>query len=96
VELEEVKMGLMRLQGKVALVTGASRGIGRAIALAFASEGADLIVNYFRSEAEAREVVASIEEMGQQAIAVQADVSHHDEVEKMVSQALERVLKKGV
>jgi len=83
-------MGLMRLQGKVALVTGASRGIGRAIAHAFAREGADLIVNYFRSDAEARGVVATIEEMGQQAIAVQADVSHHDEVERMVSQALER------
>jgi 3-oxoacyl-[acyl-carrier protein] reductase len=83
-------MGASRMQGKVALVTGASRGIGSAVALAFASERGDVIVNYLRSEAQAEEVVARIVQMGQQAIAVRADVSCEDEVQKMVSQALER------
>ncbi len=82
-------MGWMRLEGKVALVTGASRGIGRAIALAFADEGADLIVNYLHSEAEARQVVSGIHGMGRQAIALRADVSAEDEVEEMVAQALD-------
>jgi 3-oxoacyl-[acyl-carrier protein] reductase len=80
----------MRLEGKAAIVTGASRGIGRAIALAFAHEGANLVVGYLRSAAEAKRVVTRIEEMGQQAIAVRADVSQRDKVEKMVSQAVER------
>jgi 3-oxoacyl-[acyl-carrier protein] reductase len=80
----------MRLKGKVAIVTGASRGIGRAIASAFAREGADLVVGYLDSATEAKRVVARIEETGQQAIAVRADVSQRDEVEGMVSQAVER------
>jgi len=80
----------MRLEGKVAIVTGASRGIGRAIVLAFAREGANLVVNYLHSKAEAKKVVARIEDMGQQAIAVRTDVSQRDEVEKMVSRAVER------
>jgi 3-oxoacyl-[acyl-carrier protein] reductase len=80
----------MRLEGKTAIVTGASRGIGRAIVLAFAREGANLAVNYLHSEAEAKKAVARIEDMGQQAIAVRADVSQRDEVEGMVSRAAER------
>jgi 3-oxoacyl-[acyl-carrier protein] reductase len=82
-------VGRMRLEGKVALVTGASRGIGRAIALAFADEGANLIVNYLRAKAEAKEVVASIHDLGRQATALRADVSAEGEVEEMVAQALD-------
>lgn len=63
------------LTGKVAVVTGASRGIGRAIAEELAASGADVVVNYRHSEAKAREVVDAITANGGQAIAVQADVS---------------------
>ena len=77
------------LEGKAAIVTGASRGIGRAIALELAGSGADVVVNYAGNEAAAREVVASIEAMGRKAIAVQGNVAVSADVEAMVSAALE-------
>ena len=83
-------MGLGRLQQKVALITGASRGIGRAIALAFADEGADLCVNYFRSQSEAQDVVRIVADLGRQAIAARADVSRADDVERLVSDIANR------
>jgi len=76
----------MRLNGKVSLVTGSSRGIGRSIALAFAEEGADLVINYIRSEDKARNLVSEILSMGRKALAVRADVSNIKEVENMVNQ----------
>lgn len=79
------------LSGKVALVTGASRGIGRAIALELASNGADVVVNYAGNEAAAQEVVSSIEAMGRAAYAVKGNVSSSSEVESMVSGVLERL-----
>ena len=78
----------MRLKGKVAIVTGSSRGIGRAIALAFAREGADAVVNYVRSEESAKEVASSIVKMGRRAIAVKADVSNLEDVKSLVKRAL--------
>ena len=54
----------MRLEGKKAIVTGAGRGIGRAIALNFAREGADILVNYHSNDAAAQEVIQKVEEMG--------------------------------
>jgi 3-oxoacyl-[acyl-carrier protein] reductase len=68
------------LKDRVALVTGGSRGIGRAIALALAAEGVSVAVNYRKRESDAVEVVASIERTGSRAIAVRADVSINDEV----------------
>ena len=74
----------MKLAGQVALVTGASRGIGRAIALGLAAEGADVVVN-FRSRADqADAVVAEIVALGRRALAVQADVSDFAQVEALV------------
>lgn len=73
----------MKLDGKVALVTGASRGIGRAIALAFAREGANLIVNYSKNDSKAREVVESANALGVRALMVRADVSNPMQVEGM-------------
>jgi 3-oxoacyl-[acyl-carrier protein] reductase len=78
------------LQGKVALVTGASRGIGRAIALELARQGAKVAVNYAGSEAKANEVVEEIKNMGGEAFAIQADVSNAKDVDQMVKAVLER------
>jgi 3-oxoacyl-[acyl-carrier protein] reductase len=74
-----------RLRDQVAIVTGASRGIGRAIALALASEGANVVVNYASSSTAADAVVSEIATMGGSAIALQADVSQVDQVDEMIS-----------
>jgi len=75
----------MKLDGKAALVTGGSRGIGKAICLMYASEGASVAVNYTNGAAEAEAVVTEIQAMGGKAIAVQADVSQRAQVKKMVA-----------
>ncbi|MFE5319636.1 3-oxoacyl-[acyl-carrier-protein] reductase [Paenibacillus sp. NPDC056579] len=77
------------LTGKTALVTGASRGIGRAIALTLAEAGADVAVNYAGSEAAAAEVVSLIEAMGRKAVKIKADVSSSQEVDDMFKIVLE-------
>ena len=78
----------MKLNGKVAVVTGASRGIGKAIAETFAREGADVVVNYVKSENEAKEVVKEIRAMGRRAVAVKADVSTRAEAQRMFNKTL--------
>ena len=78
----------MKLEGKKALVTGASRGIGRAIALALAAEGADVVVNYAGSEAAAKAVAAEIEAMGRKALVLQADISSNEAATAMVDAAV--------
>ena len=77
----------MKLEGKVAVVTGSSRGVGRSVALAFGREGADVVVNYSRSEGAALEVVENIKKMGQQAIAVKADVARRDDAQSLLKAA---------
>lgn len=77
----------MNLKGKTALVTGGSRGIGRAIALELAAQGANIVVNYTRNAEMAAGVVAELEALGVQALAVQADVSVASEAERLVDQA---------
>lgn len=80
---------MLNLTGKVALVTGGSRGIGRAISLRLAELGADVAVNYQGRADAAQEVVAQIEAMGRKAISVQADVRHPDAAESMIKQVIE-------
>jgi 3-oxoacyl-[acyl-carrier protein] reductase len=79
----------MKLEGKVALVTGASRGIGREVALELAKEGANVAVNYAGSEAKAAAVAEEIRSLGREAIVIQADVSDANSVEGMVKQTVE-------
>lgn len=79
----------MRFEDKVAVVTGASRGIGAEIAKTLAKEGAKVVVNYSGSEAKAKEVVAEIEALGSEAIAVRADVSNSEDVKAMMDQTIE-------
>ncbi|HJO81996.1 MAG: 3-oxoacyl-[acyl-carrier-protein] reductase [SAR202 cluster bacterium] len=77
------------IEGKFALVTGASKGIGRAIAQRLADEGVNVAVNYNRSEDEAHQVVAGLESAGVTAFAVQADVSQVDQVQAMITHVQE-------
>ena len=78
------------LQDKVAIVTGASRGIGRAIAIELATQGAIAIVNYTSSSAAAEAVVTEITDAGGEAIAIQADVSKSDQVDALVNAVIEK------
>lgn len=77
------------LEGKVALVTGASRGIGRAIALALAEGGADVAVNYAGSEAAAAETAKAVEAAGRRALLVKADVGKPAEFDEMVKKVVD-------
>ena len=76
--------------GRVALVTGASRGIGRAIAVELATLGADIVVNYFRNHAEARAAVEEIEALGVQCVRVAAHLGEAEQVRKLMDAVRER------
>lgn len=80
----------MEISGKAAIVTGSAAGVGRATALELARRGASVVVNYSRSEAEARQTAADVEVLGAQALLVRADVSRDDEVREMVRQTVDR------
>ncbi len=88
--MEALEIGSQRLRDRVAIVTGASRGIGRSVALALASEGAKVVVNYASSSNAAEEVVAAITEAGGNAITAQADVSKVEQVDALLNTTLEK------
>ena len=78
----------MKLKNKVALITGSSRGIGRAIALEFAREGAKIIINYVKAEKEAKSAVQEVKKLGSDAIAIKCDVSDEKQVQQMIKDAV--------
>lgn len=86
--MEMMPDNLQYLQGKVAIITGASRGIGKAAALALATVGAKIVVNYARSSEAAEAVVQTIVDAGGEAIAIQGDVSQPEEVEALIKESL--------
>jgi 3-oxoacyl-[acyl-carrier protein] reductase len=78
------------LKDKVALVTGSSRGVGKAVALGFARQGAKVVVNYTSNETAARQVAQQIEEAGSEAITVKADVADKSDFQRLVTSAAEK------
>ncbi len=82
---------MSRFAGRVALITGASRGIGRGCALVLAKEGADVAVNYRSHPEEAEDVAAEIRKMGRRAITLKADVANQAEVENMVAETVKQL-----
>jgi 3-oxoacyl-[acyl-carrier protein] reductase len=88
--MEVLPENLQQLRDQVAIVTGASRGIGRAIALALAASGANVVVNYASSSTAAEQVVTEITAAGGRAIALQADVSKALQVDSLLNAALEK------
>src|SRR4051812_3050777 len=85
---QEEQMDL-QLQGKVAIVTGGARGIGRGIALALAEEGANVVVNYVNNADAAEAVVQAVRERGAKAIAVQGDVGEYLDAQRLVAATVE-------
>ncbi|RLB92972.1 MAG: 3-oxoacyl-ACP reductase [Deltaproteobacteria bacterium] len=81
----------MKLEGKKAIVTGGSRGIGKAIALMYAKEGADVLVNYHSNDAAAKETCAQIEALGRKAVAVSADVANYTSAQDMVEECVKQL-----
>ena len=80
----------MRLKNKIALITGSSRGIGKATALLFAKEGAKIVVNYLFSKKEAFAVVDEIRKIGSNATAIKCDISKETDVKKMVQKTIDK------
>ena len=78
----------MRLRDKIALVTGSSQGIGRAIAVRFAREGADVVINYNRTAAGAEEALAEVEATGRRGLIVQADLGNVEDIRRLINQGV--------
>ena len=86
--ISNVPNQMFRLDGKVALVTGSGRGIGAAMAIELARQGARIIVNYVKSDGPAAKVVETIRSLGSDAVAIQADVSQVSQIERLFEEAV--------
>jgi NAD(P)-dependent dehydrogenase (short-subunit alcohol dehydrogenase family) len=86
---EESYIGAGRLEGKVALITGADSGIGRAVAIAFAREGADVAISYLSEDEDANETARWVETAGRKALVLPGDITSEDHCEHLVRQCLE-------
>ncbi len=82
---------VMRLQGKTAVVTGSGRGIGRAIAVRLAREGADVVINDLDVSSSARETLAAVEAVGRRGVLIQADVSRTDDARRLIDDAVRQL-----
>lgn len=80
---------MKRLKDKIAVITGASSGIGRGIAEAFANEGADIVVNYLKSKESAESLVDELKEKGCRAIAIQADMGDEDDIDRLIAKTID-------
>ncbi|MDP3791313.1 MAG: glucose 1-dehydrogenase [Candidatus Omnitrophota bacterium] len=80
----------MRFKDKIVLITGSGRGIGRATAIAFAQEGASVVVNYVKEAKSADAVVEQIRSLGRDVVAIQADVSNEADVQRLIKKSVER------
>jgi len=78
----------MRLKGKKAIVTGGSRGIGRAICIKFAEEGADIVINYSKNRKAAEEVLEKVEKLNAKGIIIQADVGYTEEAKRLINESI--------
>src|SRR5881628_1026301 len=85
---EKSYRGSGKLSGKKAVITGADSGIGRAVAIAFAREGADVLISYLNEDEDARETARWVEEAGRQAVLVPGDLSRGDTVTEVVDRAV--------
>src|SRR5580704_17385098 len=85
---EKTRMRAASLTGRVALVTGSAKRLGRAVALRLAAEGANLVIHHGASHAEARESVAEIEKLGRRAVAISADLRKVDEIRGLFEKAV--------
>src|SRR5947209_5299370 len=86
---EQTYRGTGRLTGKAALITGADSGIGRAIALAFAREGADVLIAYLNEDQDAQETARVVKEAGRKAITVPGDISDEQHCQQLVQRAIQ-------
>ncbi|KAL8511521.1 hypothetical protein ACS0TY_018066 [Phlomoides rotata] len=88
---EESYKGSGKLEGRKAIITGGDSGIGRAVAIAFAREGADVVISYLNEDVDAKETARYVEEAGKKAVLIPGDISNEEQCKKIVDQAIEEL-----